>query len=153
MLTPALNFTFVLFLFLFFIHRFYALVHVMCFCSFALLAPFSLGPSLAFSRLSLCIKNLVFLTSLYNSFIHHKLDLTFSLSHFISYRRTNSTQTYQNTTLTKNQPSNHANFRENPHRENHHPRSRAIRHHRERQVQNPGQRRNPSRSATIDLRW
>merc|ERR1712154_105446 len=47
----------------------------------------------------------------------------------------------------------HANLRENSHRKNHHPRGRTIRHHRERQVQNPGQRRYPTRSATIDLRW
>merc|ERR1712226_303651 len=36
---------------------------------------------------------------------------------------------------------------------NHYPRSRAIRHYRKRQVQDPGQRRNSTRSATIDLRW
>merc|ERR1712127_447451 len=48
---------------------------------------------------------------------------------------------------------NHADFRENSHWKNHHPRGRAIRHHRECQVQDPGQRRYPARSTTIDFRW
>merc|ERR1712071_707671 len=46
---------------------------------------------------------------------------------------------------------NHADFRENSHWKNHHPRGRAIRHHRECQVQDPGQRRHPARSTTINF--
>merc|ERR1712166_1311957 len=36
---------------------------------------------------------------------------------------------------------------------NHHPRGRGRRHHRRRQGQDPGQGRNPSRSAASHLRW
>merc|ERR1712242_2479 len=55
--------------------------------------------------------------------------------------------------IEKRRKPHHANLRENAHGQDHHPRGRAIRHHRECQVQDPGQGRYSSRSAAIDLRW
>ena len=45
-----------------------------------------------------------------------------------------------------------ADLRENPHGEDHHPRGRVLRHHRQRQGQDPGQGRHPSGPAATDLR-
>merc|ERR1712119_255532 len=44
-------------------------------------------------------------------------------------------------------------LREDPHREDHHPRGRALRHHREREGQDPGQGGHPPGPAEVDLRW
>merc|ERR1711913_258258 len=46
----------------------------------------------------------------------------------------------------------HADLRQDPHREDHHPRGRALRLYREREGQDPGQGGNPPRSAEVDLR-
>ena len=45
-----------------------------------------------------------------------------------------------------------ADFRQDPHGQDHHPRGRALRHHRECQGQDPGQGGHPSGSAEADLR-
>merc|ERR1712184_169777 len=47
----------------------------------------------------------------------------------------------------------YADLREDPHREDHHPRGRALRHHREREGQDPGQGGHPPGPAEVDLRW
>merc|ERR1711865_229009 len=46
----------------------------------------------------------------------------------------------------------HADFCEDPYREDHHPRGRGRRHHRCREGQDPGQGRNPTRPAASHLR-
>merc|ERR1711934_529167 len=47
----------------------------------------------------------------------------------------------------------HADLREDPHREDHHPGGRALRHHRECEGQDPGQGGHPPGPAEVDLRW
>merc|ERR1712004_818698 len=47
----------------------------------------------------------------------------------------------------------YADLRQDPHWQDHHPRGRALRHHRERQGQNPGQGGHPPGPAEVDLRW
>merc|ERR1711874_260797 len=55
--------------------------------------------------------------------------------------------------FTRQRKLHHADLRQDPHREDHHPRGRTVRLHRERQGQDPGQGGNPPRSAEVDLRW
>merc|ERR1712110_824543 len=55
--------------------------------------------------------------------------------------------------FTRQRKLHHADLRQDPHREDHHPRGRAIRLHWERQGQDPRQGGNPPRSAEVDLRW
>merc|ERR1712108_62719 len=47
----------------------------------------------------------------------------------------------------------YADLREDPHREDHHPGGRALRHHRECEGQDPGQGGHPPGPAEADLRW
>merc|ERR1712203_1138873 len=47
----------------------------------------------------------------------------------------------------------YADLREDPHWEDHHPGGRALRHHREREGQDPGQGGHPPGPAEVDLRW
>merc|ERR1712011_19323 len=47
----------------------------------------------------------------------------------------------------------YADLRQDPHWQDHHPWGRALRHHRERQGQDPGQGGHPPGPAEVDLRW
>ena len=47
----------------------------------------------------------------------------------------------------------HADFRQDPHRQDDHPRSRAVRHNRECQGEDPGQGGHPAGPAASELRW
>merc|ERR1712047_171265 len=47
----------------------------------------------------------------------------------------------------------YADLRQDPHWQDHHPRGRVLRHHRERQGQDPGQGGYPPGPAEVDLRW
>merc|ERR1712038_392507 len=54
--------------------------------------------------------------------------------------------------FTRQSKLHHADLRQDPHREDHHPRGRALRLYREREGQDSGQGRNSPRSAEVDLR-